>query len=212
MKDLGDLRNEFVKSTLSEEQLLNDPIEMFRVWFEEYMATSPQEPTAMTVSTVDQNMRPWQRILLLKGMDEQGFVFFTNMNSNKGQHIAANPWVSLHFFWLNLERQISIIGQATPVTREESEAYFRSRPKESQLGAVASDQSQPLDSRNMMEDRFRSLTEKYAETDIPMPDHWGGYRVKPERMEFWQGGAHRMHDRFGYELINGVWQHQRLYP
>ena len=212
MKDLGDLRNEFVRSTLSEQELLNDPVAMFQLWLEEYMATSPQEPTAMTVSTVDQDLRPWQRILLLKGLDERGFVFFTNMESNKGLHIASNPWVSLHFFWLPLERQITVQGKAEQVSRDESESYFHSRPKESQLGAIASDQSRPLKDRATMEHRFAGLQEEYADKEIPLPDHWGGYRIKPERMEFWQGGAHRMHDRFEFVLQNGVWQHQRLYP
>jgi pyridoxamine 5'-phosphate oxidase len=212
MADLGDLRNEFTKGSLSEQQLLANPMDMFQAWLEEYMATNPAEPTAMTVATVDEQLRPWQRILLLKGLDERGFVFFTNMNSNKGQQLAKNPNGSLHFSWLPLERQVQVQGKITPVSRQESEQYFQSRPKESQLGALASDQSQPLKNRAVMEQRFANLKEEYADKEVILPDHWGGYRLVPERIEFWQGGAHRLHDRFEYVLDSQGWSNQRLYP
>jgi len=212
MADLGDLRNEFTKDTLSEQQLLDNPMDMFQRWLDDYMATNPAEPTAMTVATVDEQLRPWQRILLLKGLDERGFVFFTNMESNKGQHLANNPNGSLHFSWLPLERQVLIQGKIAPVSREESEQYFQSRPKESQLGALASDQSRPLANRDIMEQRFANLKEEYANKDVVLPGHWGGYRLVPERIEFWQGGAHRLHDRFEYVLDPEGWHNQRLYP
>lgn len=212
MTDLGDLRNEFTKATLSEEELLTQPFDMFKLWLEQYMKTNPQEPTAMTLATVDEQNQPWQRILLLKGMDEKGFIFFTNMESNKGQHLANNPNGSMHFFWLEMERQIQIQGTIETVSREESLAYFHSRPKESQVGALASDQSRPLANRQIMEDKYQQLLQDFANKDVPLPDHWGGYRLKPERFEFWQGGAYRLHDRFEYLLKNGIWVNSRLYP
>ena len=212
MSDLGDLRNEFTKSTLSEEQLLADPMAMFQRWFNEYRATTPQEPTALTVATVDAQQHPWQRILLLKWLDEKGFTFFTNMNSNKGQHLVNNPYGSLHFFWLELERQVQVQGKIEKISREESLHYFQSRPKESQLGALASKQSQPLENRQAMEAKFKQLQKEYCNSQVPMPDNWGGYRLIPERLEFWQGGAHRLHDRFEYQLRAGLWTNRRLYP
>lgn len=212
MADLGDLRNEFTQGSLSEQQLFDDPMAMFQAWLDEYMATNPAEPTAMTVATVDAQHRPWQRILLLKGLDERGFVFFTNMESNKGIHLAQNPNGCLHFSWLPLERQVQVQGKISPVSRQESEQYFQSRPKESQLGALASDQSRPLANRDIMENRFASLKEEYAQKDVTLPAHWGGYRLVPERIEFWQGGAHRLHDRFEYVLTPQGWSNQRLYP
>ena len=167
----------------------------------------------MTVASVDAQGMPWQRVLLLKAYDGDGFVFFTNYDSNKGQHFAANAQASLHFFWMNLERQVEVQGKIEKISREETEAYFHSRPRESQLGAWASAQSRPLDNRAQLEEAFASVSAEYAGNEVPVPDHWGGFRLTPQRMEFWQGGEHRLHDRVEYQTLgNGRWKKQRLNP
>ena len=166
----------------------------------------------MTVASVDAAGQPWQRILLLKAYDENGFVFFTNYDSNKGQHFAANAHASLHFFWINLERQVQVQGMVEKISRAEAEAYFHSRPRESQLGAWASAQSRPLADRATLEAQFAEVSKQYEGQDVPLPDYWGGYRLKPARMEFWQGGEHRLHDRLEYSLADREWKKQRLNP
>ena len=212
MTDIADIRKEYTQGRLDETTCADDPLVQFQAWFEQYRSSNPPEPTIMTVATVDEHGQPWQRILLLKGYDEQGFVFFTNFDSNKGHHLALNENASLHFFWITMERQIQIQGRVEKIDRADAEAYFHSRPRESQLGAWASQQSQPLLNREQLEQRFAEVSEQYQGSDVPLPDHWGGYRVRPHRMEFWQGGAHRLHDRVEYTLAAGEWLKQRLNP
>ena len=213
MVNLGDIRRQYTQGRLDEETAAADPMTQFHAWFEQYRETDPLEPTIMTVASVDAQGMPWQRVLLLKAYDGDGFVFFTNYDSNKGQHFAANAQASLHFFWMNLERQVEVQGKIEKISREETEAYFHSRPRESQLGAWASAQSRPLDNRAQLEEAFASVSAEYAGNEVPVPDHWGGFRLTPQRMEFWQGGEHRLHARVEYQpLGNGRWKKQRLNP
>ena len=216
MTDLFDIRREYTQGHLDEKTAADHPLTQFHAWFEEYRETSPLEPTVMTLASVDAAGQPWQRIVLLKSYDEQGFVFFTNYESNKGQQLAANPKASLLFSWLGLERQVQVQGRVTKISREESAEYFHSRPTESQLGAWASQQSRPLPDRATLEQRFDEVKKTYAEGEIPLPDYWGGYRLVPSRVEFWQGGAARLHDRVAYSLKdadgNADWVKQRLNP
>jgi pyridoxamine 5'-phosphate oxidase len=211
--NISQIRNEFTKSTLSESNLNSDPFQQFNAWLSAYQTFLPNEPTAMTLATVDEKSQPWQRTLLLKGVDEKGFVFFSNKRSHKGQQINHNDQGSLHFFWSVLEQQIHIQGKVEAITEQESDVYFHSRPHESQLAALASQQSQPLKNRDVLEDTFHSLQQKFPNnTPIPKPSYWGGYRLIPTRIEFWQGGEYRLHDRFEYVKKQGIWKIQRLYP
>jgi len=212
MVNLGDIRRQYTQGRLDEQTAAADPMTQFHAWFEQYRGTDPLEPTIMTVASVDAAGQPWQRILLLKAYDENGFVFFTNYDSNKGQHFAANAHASLHFFWINLERQVQVQGMVEKISRAEAEAYFHSRPRESQLGAWASAQSRPLADRATLEAQFAEVSKQYEGQDVPLPDYWGGYRLKPARMEFWQGGEHRLHDRLEYSLADREWKKQRLNP
>ncbi|MDO6681451.1 MULTISPECIES: pyridoxamine 5'-phosphate oxidase [unclassified Oceanobacter] len=212
MVDLSDIRKEYTQGRLDESKVAEHPVTQFHAWFEHYRTTVPEEPTVMTVASVDAQGQPWQRILLLKSYDDDGFVFFTNYESNKGRQFSHNPRASLHFFWMTVERQVQVQGEVVPMSREEAQAYFHSRPRESQLGAWASQQSQPLASRSELETRFAQLSVEYQDKEIPLPDYWGGYRLQPSRMEFWQGGEHRLHDRVEYVLQQGGWKIQRLNP
>ncbi|WP_369857774.1 pyridoxamine 5'-phosphate oxidase [Candidatus Thalassolituus haligoni] len=212
MVDLSDIRKEYTQGRLDEAKVAEHPVTQFHAWFEHYRTTAPEEPTVMTVASVDEHGQPWQRILLLKSYDDDGFVFFTNYESNKGRHFATNPKASLHFFWMKVERQVQIQGEVVPMSREEAQAYFHSRPRESQLGAWASQQSRPLASRSELETRFTQLSVEYQDQEVPVPNHWGGYRLVPSRMEFWQGGEHRLHDRVEYQLEREIWKIQRLNP
>jgi pyridoxamine 5'-phosphate oxidase len=167
----------------------------------------------MSIATVSADGQPSQRIVLLKGCDERGFVFYTNQESRKAQEIAGNNKVSLHFAWLELDRQVKICGTAEKVSAKESLKYFLSRPKESQLAAWASEQSRPVSSRQLLEQQFARMKQKFHEGEIPLPSFWGGYRVKPHQIEFWQGGAMRLHDRFQFTLQpDGGWEVRRLAP
>ena len=213
MVDIADIRKEYTQGRLDEETCASDPVTQFHAWFEQYRATEPAEPTVMTLASCDQNGQPWQRIVLLKGYDHEGFVFFTNYESNKGQQLGENGKASLHFFWIDMERQVQIQGEVEKISREEAEQYFHSRPRESQLGAWASAQSRPLENRQQLEDKFAAVSDQFEGQTVPLPDFWGGYRIKPLRMEFWQGGAHRLHDRVEYITDgNGGWHKQRLNP
>lgn len=207
--DLQSIRREYLRGQLHREELAADPIEQFGRWMEQAIRMEQPEPTAMVLATA----QPAQRVVLLKGFDERGFTFFTNYESRKAQQIAANSAVSLHFPWLSIERQVIIQGMAEKVSTEESRAYFGSRPRESQLGAWASPQSRVLASREVMEQQYESASQKFADQDIPLPAFWGGYRVKPDTIEFWQGGARRLHDRFLYtRQADGAWTIERLAP
>lgn len=213
MVDLADIRKEYTQGRLDETTCADNPLVQFHAWFEQYRDSNPPEPTIMTVASVDEQGQPWQRILLLKGYDEHGFVFFTNFNSNKGQQLQANHKASLHFFWIEMERQIQIQGEVEKISRQQAEQYFHSRPRESQLGAWASAQSQPLDNRQQLEDQFADVSRRYEGQQVPLPEYWGGFRLKPQRMEFWQGGAHRLHDRVEYlRQTEDEWCKQRLNP
>lgn len=212
MMNLWDVRRQYTQGHLDESKVAAHPLTQFHAWFEDYRATGPLEANIMTLASVDAKGQPWQRVVLLKAYDEEGFIFFTNYDSFKGQHLAANPKSSLHFFWINMERQIQVQGEVEKLSRQESAAYFHSRPRESQLGAWASKQSQPLKDRATLEAQFADVSAKYGEGEVPLPDFWGGFRLKPSRMEFWQGGANRLHDRVEYRLVDSQWRIGRLNP
>lgn len=211
---LQDYRREYIQGGLRRKGLNTNPIAQFETWLQQAIASGLSDPTAMTLATVDENGWPNQRIVLLKQVDEQGFVFFTNKQSIKGRAIANNPNVSLHFPWYPLERQVRVQGKATLLDEQEVARYFASRPKESQLAAWASEQSQVIPSRDHLLEKFTALQEQYVESDAPLPTFWGGYRVKPSCIEFWQGGEHRLHDRFQYTQseVEHDWKIDRLAP
>lgn len=198
--------------SLSEADLHPHAIRQFDRWWEEAVNSNIDEVNAMTLATVDPEGKPSARIVLLKGYDEQGFVFFTNYESRKGKELSSNPHTSVVFFWKELERQIRICGVAEKISSEESDTYFHSRPEESRIGAWASAQSNPIASREALENRFNEIKEKYSGQKIERPPHWGGFRIKPYEIEFWQGRPGRLHDRICYSLIDNDWSHVRLCP
>jgi pyridoxamine 5'-phosphate oxidase len=210
---LQDYRREYLKNGLRRSQLNSDPILQFEAWLQQAIASGLSDPTAMSLATVDQDGYPSQRIVLLKQVDQNGFVFFTNKKSNKGQAMAQNPMVSLLFPWYPLERQVKVLGQVAPLEDAAVADYFASRPKESQLAAWASQQSRVIPSRDHLLQKYHDLHTQYANSDIPLPSFWGGYRVTPQLIEFWQGGEHRLHDRFEYtQNSDANWDIQRLAP
>lgn len=210
---LQDFRREYLQNGLRREQLNSDPILQFEVWLQQAIDSGLSDPTAMTLATVDASGQPSQRIVLLKQVDSLGFVFFTNKGSHKGQDMAKNAKVSLHFPWYPLERQVKVLGTAELLSESDVAAYFSSRPKESQLAAWASEQSHPIASREHLLEKYHHLQAQYNNGDIPLPTFWGGYRVVVHTIEFWQGGEHRLHDRFEYQLSdNQRWNIQRLAP
>jgi pyridoxamine 5'-phosphate oxidase len=209
--DLAALRREYGEHGLDTPDLEPDPLEMFRRWLDDAVRAPLHEPNAMVVTTVSAAGSPSARMVLLKGLDE-GFVFYTNYDSRKGREIEANPAVSLLFPWHDLQRQVRVEGTASRVSAEESQAYFSSRPKESQVGAWASPQSQPVQSRDELDELYDAAQRRFADAEeIPVPPHWGGLRVRPEVVEFWQGRKGRMHDRLVYRRAN-PWTVQRLAP
>lgn len=210
--DLHQLRRDFLKGGLTREDLQDDPVDQFELWLRQAIDSGLPDPTAMTLATVDALGQPAQRIVLLKEVNHEGFVFFTNYESAKAAHIADNPRVSLHFPWHPLERQVKIGGTAEKISTTESLSYFTSRPEESQLAAWASAQSRPISSRQLLMQQFQAMKDKFKQGKIPLPDFWGGYRVKPHVVEFWQGGAHRLHDRFRYQRSDDEWTIERLAP
>jgi pyridoxamine 5'-phosphate oxidase len=215
--DLAALRREYGDRGLDVPDLAPDPISMFRRWFDDTVAADLHEPNAMVVATVSPAGRPSSRTVLLKGVDERGFVFFTNYESRKAADIAANPHVSLLFPWHDLQRQVRVEGMASKVSTEESEAYFASRPRESQLGAWASPQSRVVTSRSALDERYGGVLAQFAGLDeVPVPPHWGGFRVAPYAVEFWQGRKGRMHDRLVYRRAeddpHAPWTVDRLAP
>ncbi len=212
MTDLADIRNEYSLRELSEEKIDNDPFAEFGVWMDEALKAKVNEPTAMTLSTVSAEGRPSSRVVLLKGYDREGFVFFTNYNSRKGRELAGNSFAAANFFWPELERQVNISGLTSKVSAEESDEYFKSRPFTSRVGAWASNQSEKIDSRMSIMMKAAKLLVKYASGNVPRPPHWGGFRIVPDRFEFWQGRESRLHDRICYERINGEWLISRLSP
>ena len=211
--DLENLRREYLQGGLSREDLLADPIKQFEAWLQQAIDLQIYDPTAMVIATVDGSGQPSQRMVLLKHLDAKGLVFFTNYGSRKARDIELNSKVSLHFPWNDIERQVKIEGEATKISTAESLKYFLSRPRESQLAAWASPQSQPLSSKEILLTQVAHMREKYAKGEIPLPDFWGGIRVVPSLFEFWQGGEHRLNDRFEYRLeAQDNWAIQRLAP
>jgi len=211
--DISDLRREYEQGGLSEADLAADPVVQFRVWFAQALAVDPRDANAMTLATADREGRPSARIVLLKGVDERGFVFFTNYESRKGRDLAENPEAALVFFWPLLDRQVRVEGRVERTSREESAAYFRSRPLKARLGAWASRQSRVLEEREELEREVAQAEERFADGEVPLPDFWGGYRLVPAAVELWQGRPSRLHDRFRYERSPaGGWRVERLSP
>jgi pyridoxamine 5'-phosphate oxidase len=212
--DLENIRREYSLQKLDINELHEDPVSQFECWFNQALqAQLSADPTAMTLSTVDSIGRPFSRIVLLKSFDQQGFVFYTNYESRKAQHIAQNSNVSLLFAWIPLERQVLINGTAEKLSLAESASYFHKRPRDSQLAAWASKQSRKISTRQMLDEALQSMKRKFAQGEIPLPPFWGGFRIKPEQMEFWQGGSNRLHDRFVYyRNSSNLWQKDRWQP
>ena len=210
--DIGDYRREYLQGGLKRKDLSESPFDQFETWFQQAMQADISDASAMTLATVSIDGKPTQRTVLLKLFDEKGFIFFTNYSSQKSQQITANPNVSLLFPWTQLERQIEINGTASKISTAESLKYFLSRPRGSQLGAWASAQSSPINSRQVLESQLQKIKSKFTQGEIPLPDFWGGYRVIPETIEFWQGGANRLHDRFEYTKTDTGWAIKRLQP
>jgi len=210
---VADLRKEYTFQGLSETDVHPNPFEQFKIWFDQALFAQLPEPNAMTIATATTNGKPSARMVLLKDYDERGFVFYTNYESNKGQQLVENPWGAIAFWWAELERQVRIEGRVEKVSPAESDAYFHSRPKASQLGAWASNQSQVIDSREVLERRLQQLKEEYENKEVPRPPNWGGFRVIPTEIEFWQGRPSRLHDRLLYQRSeDGSWRIQRLSP
>jgi pyridoxamine 5'-phosphate oxidase len=210
---LSDLRQEYTLAGLKESDLDSNPFKQFDKWFQQALAAGLPEPNAMTLATATLAGKPSARIVLLKGFDERGFVFFTNYESQKGRELLANPQAALVCYWIELERQVRISGRVSRVSAEESEEYFQSRPLGSQLGAWASQQSEVVGGRKTLEERLEQLTREYQTKPVPLPPYWGGYRVAPETIEFWQGRPNRLHDRLRYTLqANSHWLIERLSP
>jgi len=206
-------RREYIAGGLDREMLDANPIHQFEAWLEQAVNAGLKDPTAMVLATVDEGGLPWQRIVLLKGLSHGGFVFYTNYGSAKAAAIAHNPRVSLLFPWNELDRQVIIGGRAEKMSVAESASYFLTRPRESQIAAWASHQSRPISARALLEKQASVLREKFGKGKIPLPDFWGGYRVLPQQMEFWQGREHRLHDRFLYRLqAGGDWHIEQLQP
>ena len=211
--NIQDLRKDYTADTLLEKAIQGDPIEQFKAWFDQALQADVPEPNAMTLATADRNGKPSARIVLLKGIGQDGFVFYTNYQSHKGKELEENPQAALVFHWHQLQRQIRIEGRVQMISEEASTTYFQSRPKGSQIGAWASPQSQAIKSRELLEGNVQRLEEKYKDVEqLPRPLHWGGYRVIPDKIEFWQGRSSRLHDRIQYVKEGMKWKVSRLAP
>lgn len=210
---IADIRKDYRRAKLSETDVLPDGLDQFRKWFDEAVRAKVNEPNAMTLATADAQGMPDARIVLLKGADAQGLVFFTNYQSAKGRELAQNPRGALVFFWPELERQVRLAGQVEKISQQESDLYFQSRPRKSRLGAWASEQSAVIPSRWFLAKRIFSVIARYPLGKVPLPPFWGGYRLKPEWVEFWQGRPSRLHDRLRYRRgADGAWVIERLSP
>lgn len=210
--DISELRREYDRGALRREDLADDPIEQFRVWFEQAQSAGLPEPNAMSLATSGADGQPSARTVLMKYFDVHGFVFFTNLESTKARQLAENARAALLFYWQPLERQIIVRGDVETVSRSDSLAYFIKRPRGNQLGAWVSDQSRVISSRKILEMKLQEMKRKFAEGKVPLPTFWGGYRVRPREMEFWQGRPSRLHDRFLYGRSDGDWTIERLAP
>ena len=209
---IANLRLNYTRRQLLETDVDPNPLKQFQTWFDEALAADIIEPNAMTIATATPDGTPSARMVLLKGVDEKGFVFYTNYESRKGQELAANPQVVLVFWWAQLERQVRIEGRVEKVSDQETLTYFHSRPRASQIGAWVSEQSRVIPNREVLEKRLEDLEQQYQDQTIPRPPHWGGYRVIPAAIEFWQGRPSRLHDRLLYRMENNTWQIERLSP
>jgi pyridoxamine 5'-phosphate oxidase len=209
---ISELRTDYSQGGLLESHIDPDPFKQFRAWMEQAIHSGIHEPNAMTLATCTPAGKPSARIVLLKGLDDRGFVFFSNYDSRKGKELAANSVASLVLFWGELERQVRIEGMVERVTERESDDYHATRPRGSQLGAWTSWQSEVIAGREVLEARLREFTERFGDGAVPRPPHWGGYRLIPEVIEFWQGRPNRLHDRLRYRLVHGGWVIERLSP
>lgn len=211
-KNLIKYREEYGRKRLDREKMLQDPIEQFRHWFKEAELAGVTEPNTMTLATVNKQGQPTIRVMLMKEITNQGLVFYTNFKSRKGNEIEKHPKVALNFYWQDLERQVRFDGTVSKIPDEQSTQYFQTRPRGSQLGAWVSQQSEDISSREYLEEQLKVCESQFKDQDIPRPPHWGGYHLIPTRVEFWQGGPHRLHDRIQYSLSNEQWDLRRLAP
>ncbi len=211
-RDFIKYREEYGSQRLDREKMLMDPIKQFRHWFKEAELAGVKEPNTMTLATVNKQGQPTIRVMLMKEITDQGLVFYTNFKSRKGREIDEHPKVALNFYWQDLERQVRFDGALTKIPDEESNQYFHTRPRGSQLGAWISQQSEVISSREYLEEQLKVCESRYQGQDIPRPPHWGGYHLMPTRVEFWQGGPHRLHDRIQYSLSDEKWDLLRLAP
>ena len=212
MDDVARLRRDYTRAGLNEADADPNPVELFRRWFGEALAADLHEPNAMTLATATPDGRPSARVVLLKGFDERGFVFYTSYEGRKSRELETNPLCALVFYWGELERQVRVEGRASRLPGDESDAYFEARPRGSQLGAWASEQSRPVSDRGLLEERLRELERRYDGREVPRPPFWGGWRVEPRAMEFWQGRENRLHDRLRYRRAVELWERERLQP
>jgi len=210
--DIDQLRREYQRAGLSKDDLDLNPFTQFNRWLQQAVDSGIPDPTAMTIATVSASGQPSQRIVLLKQIDEDGFVFYTNYESRKASELKLNPKISLHFPWHGIDRQVKVCGIASKLSLVESLKYFTSRPRDSQIAASISAQSRPVSSRQLLLQQFNAMKEKLADKKIPLPDFWGGYRVLPHEIEFWQGRENRLHDRFFYRRDESSWMIERLAP
>jgi pyridoxamine 5'-phosphate oxidase len=209
---IADLRREYARARLDEGSVGPDPVAEFGRWFDEALNAKVLEANAMTLATATEDGAPSARIVLLKGVDERGFVFFTDYRSRKGEELKHNPRAALVFYWPELERQVRITGQTETMTQGDSEAYFRTRPRGSRIGAWVSHQSQVIPDRKVLEQQVSAMERKYSGDEVPLPPYWGGFRVKPDAIEFWQGRESRLHDRIRYSRASDGWRIERLSP
>lgn len=210
--DISELRREYESEGLIRENLKSDPVEQFELWFQQASDAGIQDPNAFSLATADPDTGPSLRTVLLKLFDERGFVFFTNYNSQKSKQIAKNPHAAMLFPWITLNRQVKIQGVCEKVSTSESIKYFATRPRGSQIGAWCSDQSDVIESRTFLEQKYREMTEKFKSGSVPLPSFWGGFRIVPTSIEFWQGRVNRLHDRFQYTKFDQEWKIERLAP
>jgi len=212
MNNISDIRKEYKLKSLDEKDVLPDPFDQFEKWWEDALASTIDEVNAMTLATANKQGKPAARVVLLKGFNKDGFIFFTNYQSNKGAELLENPQACLVFFWKELERQIRIDGIVEKVSKEESDEYFRSRPEGSKIGAWSSPQSKIINSREVIEKNIIATKERFNGVEIKRPSHWGGYIVKPSAIEYWQGRSSRLHDRILYTKLEDVWKIERMAP